>query len=176
MVQITGDLLKSSQPHPDNRPAQNKQLECSIAGEIKISLLSRPSTGFFTSRRCAKLKLFSCCAAQECSKRRYRCTDLRKVVCFQFLRCSGIHRSARGCWRILSAGKAMELSKHCQFSTYRQCMAADAGCGINSKYAFARLRGFVTLRPGQADFYRSVFQTGFRGHDLVARDLCGLPN
>ena len=76
-------------------------------------------------------------------------------------------------------GRQWGYPGNCQFSTYWQCMATasgtDAGCGINSKYAFARLRGFVTLRPGQADFYRSVCQTGFRGHDLVTRDLCGLP-
>ena len=85
-------------------------------------------------------------------------------------------------------GRQWGYPGNCQFSTYRQCMATasgtdagcetasgtDAGCGINSKYAFARLRGFVTLRPGQADFYRSVCQTGFRGHDLVTRDLFGL--
>ncbi len=64
MVQIAGDLLKSSQQHPDNRPAQNKQLECSIAGEIKISLLTRPSR-LLHKPPARKIKLFSCCAVQE---------------------------------------------------------------------------------------------------------------
>ncbi len=45
MVQIAGDLLKSSQQHPDNRPAQNKQLECSIAGNGAFA----PNVGVVTT-------------------------------------------------------------------------------------------------------------------------------
>ena len=54
-------------------------------------------------------------------------------------------------------GRQWGYPGNCQFSTYRQCMATasgtDAGCGINSKYAFARLsrrvihHGNLTQRP-----------------------------
>ncbi len=43
-------------------------------------------------------------------------------------------------------GRIWGYPGNCQFSTYRQCLAAasgtEAGCGINPAYAFARQRGY----------------------------------
>jgi len=47
-------------------------------------------------------------------------------------------------------GRQWGYPGNCQFSTYQQCEATasgtDAGCGINSRYAFAQQRGYRGYR------------------------------